>query len=314
MTILFSGCSFTNGMELKDKLKDRYATKVCKEFGELQWNEAKIGAGNDYIQRTVTNAVLGGKLYYTHPTENIKTKRHTYKTKIMPHKGNNLDSRRLTQRKEYRDATGTYDQTIQINKKCIGDGWPSLVVCMWSGINRLENLRMSSITDDWSWVVSAWGKFSLEQNTMKAMPNSEVYIDRQYEPGEEEYMRGYMMRIRNAHYNLRKTIQSMLAVKYMLKAKGIPQLHYLFSSGQYKPLLPLLDQPTYENTNVWWPTIDLNREQCIRELPFLEDQGMYDIAKSNGLPIGPKDHPLEETHALMAERIIGDIRKNEFLK
>ena len=110
-------------MELKDKLKDRYATKVCKEFGELQWNEAKIGAGNDYIQRTVTNAVLGGKLYYTHPTENIKTKRHTYKTKIMPHKGNNLDSRRLTQRKEYRmqqEHTTKQSKSIKNAQETVG--------------------------------------------------------------------------------------------------------------------------------------------------------------------------------------------------
>ena len=53
-------------------------------------------------------------------------------------------------------------------------------------------------------------------------------------------MRGYMMRIRNAHYNLRLTMGNMMAVKYMLKAKGIPQLQYLFSGGQYKPLLFLL--------------------------------------------------------------------------
>ena len=42
-TILFGGCSFTNGLELLDRRKTRYATHVCREFGALQWNEAKVG-------------------------------------------------------------------------------------------------------------------------------------------------------------------------------------------------------------------------------------------------------------------------------
>ena len=106
----------------------------------------------------------------------------------------------------------------------------------------------------------------------------------------------------------------MLAVKYMLKSKGIPQLHYLFSSGQYKPLLHLLDYPVYENTNNWWQSLDIDRKTAVTELPVLQSQGFYDLAKENGCPIGIKDHPLEDAHKLMAERIIGDIKKNELLK
>ena len=69
-TILFGGCSFTNGLELLDRRKTRYATHVCREFGALQWNEAKVGGGNDYIQRTIFNAILQGRkpVSYTHLT------------------------------------------------------------------------------------------------------------------------------------------------------------------------------------------------------------------------------------------------------
>ena len=49
--ILWVGCSFVNGMELPDKKVQRFSARVCKNFGQLEWNEGKVGAGNDYIQR-----------------------------------------------------------------------------------------------------------------------------------------------------------------------------------------------------------------------------------------------------------------------
>ena len=316
-TILFGGCSFTNGLELLDRRKTRYATHVCREFGALQWNEAKVGGGNDYIQRTIFNAILQGRKYWNIPVENVDTTTFEYDTFAPPKRwkkiGNGLNYERLAPNKGLK-ARGTYQRTIQNNRRQGEEGWPNVVVCMWSGINRLENLRLSECTKEWSWNGLAWEKFALERDTYKATKDSRVYIDKQYEFGEEEYMRGYAMRIRNAHFNLRKTVSSMLAVKYMLRSKGIPQLHYLFSSGQYKPLLHLLDIPTYENSNVWWPTLDLNREQIVSELPFLESEGFYDMTKRLELPIGVKDHPLEEAHEAMAQRIIGDIRKDAILK
>ena len=320
MTILFAGCSFTNGMELHDKKKSRFGNLVAKEMGHLEWNEGKIGAGNDYIQRTVQNAVIGAKRYWSVPIENVKVLEHEYETRALKE---GVDKNKIKPGAWEEDANaffdttpmvGKYTQTFQNNKQYEKEGWPDLVVCMWSGINRLENLRLSSITKDWSWVVSAWGQHKLQKETYKATYSSDLYIDKQYEVGEEEFYRGYMMRIRNSHYNLRLTIGNMLAVKYMLKAKGIPQLHYLFSSGQYKPLLHLLDYPVYENTNNWWQSLDIDRKTAVTELPVLQSQGFYDLAKENGCPIGIKDHPLEDAHKLMAERIIGDIKKNELLK
>jgi len=312
-------------MELENKKKNRFGNIVAKEMGHLEWNEGKIGAGNDYIQRTVQNAVIGHKRYFSSPLETIGQKTHKYESMVPAvGKRRQFDALRnkLKPREWEQDADawydgkidGVYKQVFQNNRTYEKEGWPDLVVCMWSGINRLENLRYSAITKDWSWVVSAWGQFTLEKDNWKAGLDSTVYIDKQYEPGESDYYRGYVMRIRNANYNLRLTIGNMMAVKYMLKAKGIPQLHYLFSSGQYKPLLPLLDYKTYENTNNWWDSMDLNRQQCVDELPFLESEGFYDMAQRNKCRFGVKDHPLEKAHALMAERIIGDIKKNEFLK
>jgi len=307
-------------MELQDKKKDRFSNLVSKEMGHLEWNEGKIGAGNDYIQRTVQNAIVGGKRYWSTKLGTVKTIKHRYTTKRYK-KGVNGNQLKVgaweedaNQWFEPQDMVGTYQQTFQVNKQEEKEGWPDLVVCMWSGINRLENLRLSSITNDWSWAVAAWGETKLEVPSMKSSWDSKLYVDRQYEVGEEEFYRGYMLRIRNAHYNLRLTLGNMMAVKYMLKAKGIPQLHYLFSGGQYRPLLHLLDEPVYENTNNWWEALDINRATAVAELPWIDSEGFYDMAKRKKCRIGVKDHPLEDAHQLMAERIIGDIKKNGFLK
>jgi hypothetical protein len=39
----------------------------------------------------------------------------------------------------------------------------------------------------------------------------------------------------------------------------------------------------------------------------MKEEAFYDMCKRKKVPFGPKDHPLEEGHRLMAERIIGDI-------
>ena len=45
----------------------------------------------------------------------------------------------------------------------------------------------------------------------------------------------------------------------------------------------------------------------LNELPHLKEEAFYDMCKRKKVPFGPKDHPLEEGHRLMAKRIIGDI-------
>ena len=48
-------------------------------------------------------------------------------------------------------------------------------------------------------------------------------------------------------------------------------------------------------------------EDYIRELPHMQEEAFYDMCKRKKVPFGPKDHPLEEGHRLMAKRIIGDV-------
>lgn len=295
--ILWVGCSFVNGMELPDKKVQRFSARVCKNFGQLEWNEGKVGAGNDYIQRYVFNSILQNKLHYS---VGAKSDEHLDNVRIHKYTSNG--------------NKGEYKQRFQKHREYCGIGTPKLVVCMWSGINRTELLRQSNITDDWSWVVNTWGKFGLDPKTLTAKPWSQPYVDPMLGKENTNYMRGYMKTVLNAHMNLRKTVNQMLSVKYFLEQKGIKQLHYLFSHGQYRPLLPTLDWEVSENTNNWWESLDLNREQIVSELPFLESEGFYDLCLRKKLPIGPKDHPLIEGHEMMAQRIIQDIKDNEIDK
>ena len=99
----------------------------------------------------------------------------------------------------------------------------------------------------------------------------------------------------------------MLSTKYFLESIGIPYLFYTFSSGQYKPFLYLLDEDYLEAANNYWDSVELSKKQVVNKLPFLLEDGFYDIVKKAKLPIGEKDHPLEEGHRLMADIIIEDI-------
>ena len=94
MSILWAGCSFTNGMELKDKKRDRFSNLVSRELGHLECNEGKVGAGNDYIQRVVQNSIIGGKRYWSTALKSVKHIKHTgevtNKTHIAKEDRNNL--------------------------------------------------------------------------------------------------------------------------------------------------------------------------------------------------------------------------------
>lgn len=314
MSILFAGCSFTNGMELPDKKVQRFSALVAKEFGVHEWNEAKVGAGNDYIQRVVTNAIVGNKKYYSVDPSKVKTDVSVWTTSPEPVDKNDKGTGWLINQMGYDTEKGRYSQVKQQQREVEKIGTPNLVVCMWSGINRHETLRKSKVTNDWSWTIGTWGAYLLDPKTLKALKGSKPYVDRQHPVIDRRYLEGYMERVRNAHFSLRLTIGNMLAVKYLLDAKGINQLHYLFSHGQYRPLLPILDWEIYEQNNFWWDSLDLNRKQIVEELPFLESEGFYDMCLRQNLKIGKRDHPLEEAHRQMAVRIISDIKTNEFNK
>ena len=229
MSILFAGCSFTNGMELPDKKVQRFSALVAKEFGVHEWNEAKVGAGNDYIQRVVTNAIVGNKKYYSVDPSKVKTDVSVWTTSPEPVDKNDKGTGWLVNQMGYDAEKGRYSQVKQQQREVEKIGTPNLVVCMWSGINRHETLRKSKVTNDWSWTIGTWGAYLLDPKTLKALKGSKPYVDRQHPVIDRRYLEGYMERGRNAHFSLRLTIGNMLAVKYLLDAKGINQLHYLKS-------------------------------------------------------------------------------------
>ena len=84
------------------------------------------------------------------------------------------------------------------------------------------------------------------------------------------------------------------ASKVLFRSAEIPQLHYLFCGGQHKPLLHLSDIPTFEASNIWWEALDLNREQVLKELPFLESEGFLEMTERLQSLL-EKDTPLEGT-------------------
>jgi len=309
-------------MELQDKKITRFSNLVSREFGIHEWNEGKVGAGNDYIQRTVFNAVLQNKKYWSTNPQLISAKKFERKAEPVDR---NINSYTADMHQYFgsparlKGGDGVSRHSVylqQINKQREVDraGTPDLVVCMWSGMNRHETLRKSKVTDDWSWTIGTWAEHYLDPKTLKAAKGSKPYVDTQHNYYDRKAIELYMMNVRNAFFSLKLTIGHMLAVKYFLQAKGIHQLHYLFSHGQYRPLLPILDWKTYEQNNFWWDTFDLNREQAEEELPVLKSEGFYDMCLRRGLKIGQKDHPLEDAHAAMAQRIIKDIKNNEFHK
>ena len=99
----------------------------------------------------------------------------------------------------------------------------------------------------------------------------------------------------------------MLMTKHYLESKGVPYLFYTASSGNIKPFMYLCDAEFYEGANNVWATEQLPASFYYRELPFLKEKGFLEMCKSNGLPIGVKNHPLQEGHDLFAEKVIKDI-------
>ena len=99
----------------------------------------------------------------------------------------------------------------------------------------------------------------------------------------------------------------MISIKYFLESKNIPYLFYNLSDGQIQPTLKILDEQRMEGANNLWEVGHMKLNDYLDELPHLQEEAFYDMCKREQVPFGPKDHPLEEGHKLMAERIIGDI-------
>ncbi len=282
-----NGCSYVVGHELKDLTRiDRFSNLVAKHFGWFDWNEGKVGAGNGRIMRTTINSILQNNVYY-------------FRKKEVPGQVETYENVKI--RKWFDREIGQRDRK------------PKVAVIMWSGVNRLETLTASKEEKnvfnyklDYHWSNGFWSKFQFDPKHLTINPSSQCTWD----PWSPEHVKKAgtdYMKIRNMVWAFRDTINNMLAVKYFLEAQEIPQLHYLFCGGQYKPLLHILDIPTFEASNIWWETLDLNKEQVLKELPFLESEGFLEMTERLRLPIGERGHPLEEAHEAMATRIIKDI-------
>ena len=186
-----------------------------------------------------------------------------------------------------------------------------LAIIMWTGINRMEFMQ------DREWRTANWEKFQLNPKNYLPTYESEVAYTRAQSVGDAEkfylYLNGWM-KTKSARLNLKNSISHMLSTKYFFDALEIPYLFYSFSSQHYKPLLHLLDEEYIEATNVEWPSIELSKKEILKELPFLKQEGFYEICKKENLPLGRKDHPDETGHERMAEIILKDIREKGYDK
>ena len=198
-----------------------------------------------------------------------------------------------------------------------------LVVIMWTGINRMEYLqtganisgnthKSSEQTSVPRWRATNWKDFALSHRELK-IDREKTNLYKHPDQTDHEYLilNGFMKELRHIRWNLKYTISYMLSTKHFLEARGIPHLFYTFSSGQYKPFLYLLDEDYLEAANNYWDSLELSKKQVLKELPCLEADGFYDMAQKAKLPIGRKDHPLEEAHAIMADRVLQDIENED---
>ena len=179
-----------------------------------------------------------------------------------------------------------------------------LAIIVWSGINRFEYMNPSTNT----WRQAAWMRHRMSSKyPFKLSHDSRMFfhtdMDRKMHAGVE----GYGRDVRYPVYNLRWSMQQMIAVKYILKAHGIPYLFYNLSDGQSKHAVKYMDELQQEGANVIWQQNTMKLKDWYRELPHMKEEGFYDMCKRHNVPFGPKDHPLEEGNRLMAKRIIKDI-------
>lgn len=194
-----------------------------------------------------------------------------------------------------------------------------LVVIMWTGINRVEYLQTGEnfggnihkpkeTIDKPRWRATNWANHVLAHQSLEIdKKETNLFKHQDQSDGHFHYLNGYMKEVRNVRMNLKYSISYMLSTKYFLESIGTPYLFYTFSAGQYKPFLYLLDEEYLESANNYWDSVELSKKQVVKKLPFLLEDGFYDIVKKAKLPIGEKDHPLEEGHRLMADIIIEDI-------
>jgi len=192
---------------------------------------------------------------------------------------------------------------------------PALVVIMWTGINRMEYLEWAPLSShEFIWRAANWANFNWNPKT-GVIDKENSYITRNPVPGVvKKSLQDYMVNVRNMPFNLIYNLHYMYTTNIYLKSLGINVLNYTMSNTPYRHLPEYLERTFREGANFVWETPQIDKNEWFKRLPFLKEEGMYDMCKKAGVPFGEKDHPLEQGHALMHDRIVKDIRKHGFNK
>lgn len=181
---------------------------------------------------------------------------------------------------------------------------PELVIIMWTFINRFEYMRNTT------WQGVQWNlrhPHRYDLITKDVLNSSQTTRHPNDTDTDWLVKNGWAKRFTNAYGDILRSLNYMYLTKHYLESKGIPYLFYMASSGNIKPFMYLCDETYFEAANSVWPTEQLPASFYYRELPFLKEKGFLEICKSKGLPMGVKNHPLQEGHDLFAEKVIKDI-------
>lgn len=186
---------------------------------------------------------------------------------------------------------------IQMPKK------PKLAIIVWSGPNRVEYLNNLGI-----WRQVGHLRFGFDKREL-LIKHSEIYCHPDMTRDQYEGWKKYMKNCRSIKWNLLETLHYMIYLRHILNGLGIPHLYYWMSKGQVDCAIKTLDETRKEGANVVWEQkYNMKEKDFIREIPELYDEGFYEMTKYRlKNKYGPLDHPLEDGHKAMADRIIKDI-------
>lgn len=192
---------------------------------------------------------------------------------------------------------------------------PKLVIIMWSGINRMEYLDWAPLDrHEFVWRAANWANFKWNPKTGFIDKENSMITKNPAPNVIKKSLQDYMLHVRNMPYNLIYNLHYMYTTNVYLESLGYNVLNYTMSKTPYTYLPDYLNKEWREGANFVWETPQLNKKAWFEKLPFLKEEGFYDMCKKAKVPFGPKDHPLEEGHALMHDRIIKDIWKYGFNK
>lgn len=191
----------------------------------------------------------------------------------------------------------TSTDMIQMPKK------PKIAIILWSGPNRVEYLNDENIWRQVGHIRFAFDKRNLE------IKRSEIYCHPDMTRHQHDGWKNYMRYCRNIKWNLHETLMQMIYLRHMLNGLGIPHLYYWMSKGQVDCAVDSLDDVKKEGANVVWEQqYNMKKDDFLREIPELADEGFYELTKYRiQTKYGPMDHPLEDGHKAMADKIIEDI-------